>query len=116
MSKKTIEQATEEQARYYYSIGSFTDEMGIRCFKSGVNWLSKNLHLLSQSDVAKIPCVAELIETTSKAEKFLDKNIATIMADSRVRELSEDDWSYLMYLRDIMHESLSNFEPKKDEV
>lgn len=108
MSNKNLEQATEEQARYYYSIGSFTDEMGIRCFKSGVNWLSKNLHLLSPSDVAKIECVRELISALKIARK-----------DERERifeEVGSPGFDGPMMIETKYDKALSNFEPKKESA
>lgn len=54
-----------------------------------------------------ISALAECAEASREATEYLNDTIACLPCESRHRDLPEDDWEHLMYLRDIIDEALS---------
>lgn len=105
MSNKKLEQAIEEQSRKTVN-RNFYDlqeaDARERHFKMGAQFILENLHLLSPSDVAKIPCVRELIEVCVAYEKHFEARYGNSPMPFEKNFLK------------MLVKSLSNFEPKKE--
>ena len=104
MSNKTLEQAIEEAAKEFSFNPPDYDSTAAYSFKYGAIWLSQNLHLLSPSDVAKIPAVQKLINMVQAYEIYFD---GTNEGKHGVSQ---------QIIRKDIRSVLSNFEPKKKEA
>jgi hypothetical protein len=100
---KTIDQIRDEMAEEY------ADEYSELCcdiaFKSGFDASTK----YHEEKYRKLVVVA------TSTTNFLNDKIAVIPADSRQRDLHEDDWEHLMFLRDIIDgvlKELKNYEQR----
>lgn len=110
MSNKTLEQAIEEQSRKTVN-RNFYDlqeaDARERHFKMGAIWLSENLHLLSPSDVAKIPRIMELEE--ARVAEF-DK---IVQLENKLSDLEEQAQALVKL---IEHIKFNNSLLKGDDV
>lgn len=103
MSNKILEQELEKAAyQYDIHLHDYNSDTSEGTFKAGAQFILENLHLLSPSDVAKIPCVRELIEVCVAYEKHFEARYGNSPMPFEKNFLK------------MLVKSLSNFEPKKE--